>query len=37
MDGGFILDSGASDHLINDEPLYIDSVELAPPLKIAVA
>lgn len=34
---GFILDSGASDHLINDESLYIDSVELVPPLKIAVA
>jgi len=34
---GFILDSGASDHLINDESLYIDSVELVPPLKSAVA
>ncbi|KAH8413841.1 hypothetical protein KR222_009127 [Zaprionus bogoriensis] len=34
---GFILDSGASDHLINDESLYTDSVELVPPLKIAVA
>ncbi|KAH8351722.1 hypothetical protein KR084_005477 [Drosophila pseudotakahashii] len=32
-----ILDSGASDHLINDESLFIDSVELVPPLKIAVA
>jgi len=34
---GYILDSGASDHLINDVSLYIDSVELVPPLKIAVA
>ncbi|KAH8350659.1 hypothetical protein KR084_002979, partial [Drosophila pseudotakahashii] len=34
---GLILDSGASDHLINDESLFIDSVELVPPLKIAVA
>nr|AAL90400.1 RH25742p [Drosophila melanogaster] len=34
---GFVLDSGASDHLINDESLYTDSVEVVPPLKIAVA
>jgi len=34
---GFILDSGATDHLINDESLFVDSVELEYPLKIAVA
>jgi len=34
---GFILDFEASDHLINDESLYADSMELEHPLKIAVA
>ena len=33
----FLLDSGASDHLINNEELYSSSNELNPPVKISVA
>ena len=33
----FILDSGASDHLINKEELYSNFIELQPPIKISVA
>lgn len=33
----FLLDSGASDHLINDDNLYSDFIELRQPVKISVA
>ena len=33
----FILDSGASDHLINREDLTESFIELQPPMKISVA
>ena len=33
----FILDSGASDHLINNEESFSNFIELQPPIKISVA
>ena len=33
----FLLDSGASDHLINDDAFYSSSIILSPPIKISVA
>jgi len=33
----FILDSGATDHLVNDEKLFVDYIDLESPIKIDVA
>lgn len=33
----FLLDSGASDHMINDTSMFTHSIKLDPPLKISVA
>ena len=33
----FLLDSGAKDHIINDESLLADFVELRPSIKLSVA
>lgn len=33
----FLLDSGASDHIINREDLFINSVDLSIPIKISIA
>jgi len=34
---GFLLDSGASDHLANTENIFATITELSEPIKIAVA